>query len=85
MEGGRRAGGAGHGDVQEGEEQIRTVLEEASRKEQDPDTIWIDGSKLENGGIGAGVAWYEEVAASKQGGFQYGRAEAEGRGEHLPG
>ena len=44
----------------------REFIERARDKEQDPNTIWTDGSKLESGGAGAGVAWYEEVAVSEQ-------------------
>ena len=41
---------------EEREDGVRAAAERAREKEQDPNTIWTDGSKLENGGVGAGVA-----------------------------
>ena len=46
---------------EEKEERVRVFADMAREKERDPDTIWTDGSKLDSGGVGAGVAWYEEV------------------------
>lgn len=34
-------------------------MEEASKMNGDTTTIWTDGSKLENGRVGAGIAWFE--------------------------
>ena len=34
--------------------------EEARAMEKDDNTIWTDGSRLEDGRVGAGVAWYEK-------------------------
>ena len=53
---------------EEMEEQVRAAIERPTEKEKDPDTIWTDGLRLESGGVGAGIAWYEEVAESEQGG-----------------
>ena len=47
---------------EEKDEGIRAAIREAAGKEKDPDTIWTDGSRLDDGGVGARVAWYEEVA-----------------------
>lgn len=52
----------GKGEKEQG---IRAAEEEATRKEKDPDTIWTDRSRLEDGGVGAGVAWYEGVAGEE--------------------
>ena len=50
---------------EEREEAIRIAMERANEKEQDPDTIWTDGSRLGSGGVGVGIAWYEEVPESE--------------------
>ena len=42
-------------------ESIRAAIEGAREYERDHDTIWIDGSKLDSGGVGVGIAWYEKV------------------------
>lgn len=34
----------------------------ARRQERDPGTVWTDDSRMESGGVGVGMAWYEEVA-----------------------
>ena len=52
---------------EEKEERAREAMEEAIKKELDPNTIWTDGSRLDNGTVGAGVAWYEEVVESERG------------------
>lgn len=56
----------GKGKEKEKEERVEKAMEIGNRMEGDLDTIWTDGSKLEKGGVGAGVAWYEEVTSSGQ-------------------
>ena len=34
-------------------------MEEARAMEENINTIWTDGSRLEDGRVGAGVVWYE--------------------------
>ena len=45
-------------------EEKREMIEEAARvaraHDQEPDTIWTDGSKLESGGVGGAVVWYDK-------------------------
>ena len=38
----------------------RDAEEEARSMEGDIDTIWTDGSRLDDGRVGAGVAWFED-------------------------
>ena len=61
-------------EKEEREEGVRAAMEKAKEKEQGPDTIWTGGSKLEGGGVGAGVAWYEEETSEQ------GRVMSERRG-----
>ena len=42
-------------------ESTRAAIEGAREYKRDHDTIWTDGSKLDSGGVGVGIAWYEEV------------------------
>ena len=49
------------------QQQIHTIaMERAKEKKQDPNTIWTEGSKLGSGGVGVGIAWYEEMVKSEQ-------------------
>ena len=40
---------------------IEAAIERARGQEQDQDTVWTDSSRLDSGGVGLGIAWYEEV------------------------
>lgn len=51
---------------EEKEKGIETSIRQAMEKERDPYTIWTDGSRLDDGRVGAGVAWYEEVAEVRE-------------------
>lgn len=52
------AGGGGGGEKKKRiEEAVKTWREH----DGDPNAIWTDGSKLESGGVGGAVTWYEEV------------------------
>ena len=52
---------------EEKEELIRAAIEGAVEEERDRDTIWADDSRLENGKVGVGMAWYGEVPESERG------------------
>ena len=42
------------------EEGTKHAVDEARKMSGDMDTIWTDGSRLENGRVGAGIAWFEK-------------------------
>lgn len=45
----------------EGREEVtRHAVDEARKMSEDTSTVWTDGSRLENGKVGAGIAWLEE-------------------------
>ena len=60
-------------EKEEKEYGVRAAIEEAGKKERDPDTIWTDGSKLESGGFGAAVAWYKEKESAPRGSMVFQR------------
>ena len=45
---------------EEREEMARQAMTEAEAMRNDVDTIWTDGSRLEDGRVGVGMAWYEK-------------------------
>ena len=45
---------------------VRDAEEEARTMGMDADTIWTDGSRLQDGRVGAGVAWYEKAWYEKR-------------------
>ena len=55
------------GKEEEKENMIRAAMEEATIQERNPEMVWTDGSRLGGGGVGVGIAWYEEVSESEQG------------------
>ena len=68
---------------------VRAARERAEAQGRGPYTIWTDGSKLGHGGVGVGIAWYEEVPApeavgsvlvSRRGFARQGKEEKEGDG-----
>ena len=67
------------------EEGTRHAVDEARKMSGDMDTIWTDGSRLENGRVGAGIAWFEKGEEDRgcEKGHQDGRAKA-GRGSYVP-
>ena len=46
---------------EEKERLIEEAMRQATSQGEDQDMIWTDGSRLGNGRVGVGVAWYEEV------------------------
>ena len=52
---------------EEREEGIRMAIKEATEKEKGPNTIWADGSRLDDRRVGVGVAWYEKVTEEEEG------------------
>ena len=70
----------------------RDAEEEATTMEGDVNTIWTDGSRLEDGKVGAGVAWYEEEGKnsgrqliSKRRDYRTAGKRREGQGGYLRG
>ena len=47
---------------EEKERMAELAIERARGQERDPNAIWTDGSRLDSGGVGARIAWFEEVA-----------------------
>lgn len=47
---------------EEKEEMIKAAMEKAKEWEHNPGTIWTDSSRLDSGGVGVGIARYEEVS-----------------------
>ena len=45
---------------EEKEKNVRQAMEEANKTSKDTDTIWTDGSRLEEGKVGAGIAWFDK-------------------------
>lgn len=53
-------------EKEEKDEMIRTAIEKAAKKELDQDTIWTDGSGLDDGRVGVSMAWCEEAPESER-------------------
>lgn len=49
-----------HVGKEEKEEGVSLAVEEAKKMSEDMDTIWTDGSRLEEGKVGAGIAWFDK-------------------------
>ena len=50
---------------EEKDNMIKAAMAETDRWEQDRDVLWTDGSRLDSGGVGGGVTWYEKVIAEE--------------------
>ena len=49
------------GGEEEEEERTGRAVREAQEYGRDLNTVWTNGSRLDSGGVGGAVAWYEEV------------------------
>lgn len=49
-----------HREKEEKEDGVKKAMDEASGMSEDTDTIWTEGSKLEDGRVGAGIAWFDK-------------------------
>lgn len=48
-------------DEDQKKKKVENAVKEAQQFCRDPNTIWTDGSRLVNGGVGGAIAWYEEI------------------------
>ena len=44
-----------------GKRRVERAVEEARKFDRNLSTVWTDGSRLDRGGVGGAVAWYEEI------------------------
>ena len=70
---------------EEKEELARQAMTEANIRNRDLNTIWTDGSRLEDGRVGAGMAWYEKGDRDEEGNIEIRRRDNRTAGQRKEG
>ena len=70
---------------EEKEEVARQAMIEANAMKENVDTVWTDGSRLENGRVGVGMAWYEKGDEEGTGSIMIRRRDSRRAGQRREG